>query len=254
MDGGPGAPEGAGAGAGVGAVSGSGVGVGNFRPSDMALFPSSSRPRTLMEQLLARKIEAAAAASGAPSASVSASSPAASGSATSTTSPTSPTSPMLPPPAGVGAVGLGLGLGLGMGVVSRLRRTDSLDSTSSLGSLAFGEDVCRCDDCLLGIVDLYVISAAEAAKKKVSVLPEMAFYLLKILAGNRRLLCPKVCEFKFKELTYLWFLKHFLKFIWFFCTLDTPLICNIILQKKTRPSKKENSQRERRLHTSRILL
>lgn len=52
----------------------------------------------------------------------------------------------------------------------RLRRTDSLDSTSSigsLGSLVLGDDVCRCDDCLLGIVDLYVISA-EAAKKKVS--------------------------------------------------------------------------------------
>ncbi|XP_036676995.2 inositol-trisphosphate 3-kinase A isoform X6 [Drosophila suzukii] len=140
----------------------------------MALFPSSSRPRTLMEQLLARKIEAAAAAGGAPSAAAAPASPTASGSATP--SPTSPNPP------GIGGMGmgmglqlpmpmpltLGLGLGLGMGVVSRLRRTDSLDSTSSLGSLAFGEDVCRCDDCLLGIVDLYVISAAEAAKKKSS--------------------------------------------------------------------------------------
>lgn len=84
----------------------------------MALFPSSSRPRTLMEQLLARKIEAAAQSG----------------------------------PGG-----------------SRLRRTDSLDSASSigsLGSLVLGDDVCRCDDCLLGIVDLYVISA-EASKKKV---------------------------------------------------------------------------------------
>jgi len=85
----------------------------------------------------------------------------------------SPTSPNPPAVGGMGlpmplTLGLGLGLGMGMGVVSRLRRTDSLDSTSSLGSLAFGEDVCRCDDCLLGIVDLYVISAAEAAKKKVS--------------------------------------------------------------------------------------
>lgn len=88
----------------------------------MALFPSSSRPRSLMEQLLARKIEAAAAAQ-------------------SVTGP--------------GGI--------------RLRRTDSLDSSSSigsLGSLVLGDDVCRCDDCLLGIVDLYVISA-EAAKKKV---------------------------------------------------------------------------------------
>ncbi|XP_019847346.2 inositol-trisphosphate 3-kinase A isoform X3 [Bactrocera dorsalis] len=85
----------------------------------MALFPSSSRPRTLMEQLLARKIEAAAQSG----------------------------------PGG-----------------SRLRRTDSLDSASSigsLGSLVLGDDVCRCDDCLLGIVDLYVISA-EASKKKPS--------------------------------------------------------------------------------------
>lgn len=52
---------------------------------------------------------------------------------------------------------------------SRLCRTDSLDSTSSIGSLGsmvLADDVCRCDDCLLGIVDLYVVSA-EAAKKKV---------------------------------------------------------------------------------------
>ena len=84
----------------------------------MALFPSSSRPRTLMEQLLARKIDAVAQTG----------------------------------PGG-----------------SRLCRTDSLDSTSSIGSLGsmvLGDDVCRCDDCLLGIVDLYVISA-EASRKKV---------------------------------------------------------------------------------------
>ncbi|XP_034473170.1 inositol-trisphosphate 3-kinase A isoform X2 [Drosophila innubila] len=138
----------------------------------MALFPSSSRPRTLMEQLLARKIEAAAAAGGGAAA-------AGAGSGSGSGS-------------GVGAVaGAGVGVGSVAGssssaitslvtasttvaaasaasIVSRLRRTDSLDSTSSLGSLAFGEDVCRCDDCLLGIVDLYVISAAEAAKKKSS--------------------------------------------------------------------------------------
>ncbi|XP_055855930.1 inositol-trisphosphate 3-kinase A isoform X2 [Episyrphus balteatus] len=85
----------------------------------MALFPSSSRPRTLMEQLLARKIDAVAQTG----------------------------------PGG-----------------SRLCRTDSLDSTSSIGSLGsmvLGDDVCRCDDCLLGIVDLYVISA-EASRKKPS--------------------------------------------------------------------------------------
>ncbi|XP_060661924.1 uncharacterized protein LOC132795288 [Drosophila nasuta] len=116
----------------------------------MALFPSSSRPRTLMEQLLARKIEAAASAAGGGSST--------SGVATATS----------------GASALGtlvaasttVAAGGAASIVSRLRRTDSLDSTSSLGSLAFGEDVCRCDDCLLGIVDLYVISAAEAAKKR----------------------------------------------------------------------------------------
>ncbi|KAL7744015.1 hypothetical protein ACLKA6_001248 [Drosophila palustris] len=121
----------------------------------MALFPSSSRPRTLMEQLLARKIEAAAAAGGgaaAAAAGTSSGSVAGSSGSAMTSLVTASTT--------VAAAGAA-------SIVSRLRRTDSLDSTSSLGSLAFGEDVCRCDDCLLGIVDLYVISAAEAAKKKV---------------------------------------------------------------------------------------
>lgn len=51
----------------------------------------------------------------------------------------------------------------------RLFRTDSVDSTSSLGSLILGDDVCRCDDCLLGIADLYTIGPAESAlaRKKV---------------------------------------------------------------------------------------
>lgn len=72
---------------------------------------NSSRPKTLMELLLAKKIEAASAE---------------------------------------GSVGAG----------RRLLRTDSMDSVSSIGSCTssmLGEDVCRCDDCLLGIVDLYVI-------------------------------------------------------------------------------------------------
>lgn len=190
MDGRPGVAAGAGGGgAGTGVAAEeleAATGVTGSRLAEMALFPSSSRPRTLMEQLLARKIEAAAAASAAAAAASSASSsPLATGSVSGPGTPTSPTSPTAGganplPLGGVGlggslglgmgvglGVGLGLGMGMGMGVVSRLRRTDSLDSTSSLGSLAFGEDVCRCDDCLLGIVDLYVISAAEAAKKKV---------------------------------------------------------------------------------------
>lgn len=87
----------------------------------MSLFSSSNRPKSLMEVLLAKKIEAA-----------------------------SQNNP--------GA--------------SRLLRTDSLDSVSSIGSLGsiiLGEDVCRCDDCLLGIVDLWIIGPAEKAleKKKV---------------------------------------------------------------------------------------
>lgn len=52
-----------------------------------------------------------------------------------------------------------------------LIRTDSLDSTSSLGSIsssmaAYGEDVCRCDDCLLGIADLYTIGPETATTMK----------------------------------------------------------------------------------------
>ncbi|XP_055549280.1 inositol-trisphosphate 3-kinase A-like isoform X2 [Wyeomyia smithii] len=87
----------------------------------MSLFSSStpSRPRSLMEALLAKKIEAASQAAG---------------------------------PGG-----------------SRLIRTDSMDSSSSigsLGSLILGEDVCRCDDCLLGIVDLYTIGPQETANAK----------------------------------------------------------------------------------------
>lgn len=87
----------------------------------MALYPSSARPKTLMEVLLAKKIEAASQSG----------------------------------PGG-----------------SKLFRTDSLDSVSSIGSLGsiiLGDDVCRCDDCLLGIVDLWIAGPAEKAlaKKKV---------------------------------------------------------------------------------------
>lgn len=39
----------------------------------------------------------------------------------------------------------------------RLVRTDSMDSCSSFGSMSsLPSDVCRCDDCLLGIVDFYM--------------------------------------------------------------------------------------------------
>lgn len=68
-----------------------------------------------------------------------------------------------------GSNGGGVGPGPGPGG-SRLIRTDSMESSSSIGSSVFGEDVCRCDDCLLGIVDLYTIGPQETAyaKKKVS--------------------------------------------------------------------------------------
>lgn len=91
----------------------------------MSFYSSSpsTRPKTLMEVLLAKKIEAVAAegAAGGP---------------------------------------------------SKLFRTDSFDSVSSIGSLGsivLGDDVCRCDDCLLGIVDLWIAGPAEKAlaKKKV---------------------------------------------------------------------------------------
>lgn len=84
-----------------------------------------SRPKSLMELLLAKKIEAAAAEGA------------------------------------MAAAG------------RRLLRTDSMDSVSSIGSCTssmLGEDVCRCDDCLLGIVDLYVIppQTKAALTKKVN--------------------------------------------------------------------------------------
>ncbi|PSN57839.1 hypothetical protein C0J52_04388 [Blattella germanica] len=49
-----------------------------------------------------------------------------------------------------------------------LLRTDSTDSASSLSSTS--SDVCRCDDCLLGIADLYVTGPDEdpRSRKKVT--------------------------------------------------------------------------------------
>lgn len=50
-----------------------------------------------------------------------------------------------------------------------LVRTDSIGSTSSLDSLSsLNSDVCRCDDCLLGIADLYINTFAyEGRHRKV---------------------------------------------------------------------------------------
>lgn len=56
---------------------------------------------------------------------------------------------------------------LGCHAVKQLVRTDSADSASSLGSVtSVASDVCRCDDCLLGIVDLYAQDADENKPKK----------------------------------------------------------------------------------------
>ncbi|XP_049875378.1 inositol-trisphosphate 3-kinase B isoform X3 [Pectinophora gossypiella] len=51
----------------------------------------------------------------------------------------------------------------------KLVRTDSMESCSSLGSMSsLPSDVCRCDDCLLGIVDFYMPSpeASKVTKKQ----------------------------------------------------------------------------------------
>lgn len=52
----------------------------------------------------------------------------------------------------------------------KLVRTDSMDSCSSFGSMSsLPSDVCRCDDCLLGIVDFYMPSPDSGkGLKKVS--------------------------------------------------------------------------------------
>ncbi|XP_047997943.1 inositol-trisphosphate 3-kinase B isoform X3 [Leguminivora glycinivorella] len=48
----------------------------------------------------------------------------------------------------------------------KLVRTDSMDSCSSFGSMSsLPSDVCRCDDCLLGIVDFYMPSPTTDANK-----------------------------------------------------------------------------------------
>ncbi|XP_067011732.1 inositol-trisphosphate 3-kinase B isoform X2 [Anabrus simplex] len=55
-----------------------------------------------------------------------------------------------------------------LGRSSVLVRMDSTDSTSSMSSTlsSASSDVCRCDDCLLGIADLYTFSAAEEATRR----------------------------------------------------------------------------------------
>lgn len=79
-----------------------------------------------------------------------------------------------------------------------LVRTDSGDSASSFGSVnSFTRsDVCRCDDCLLGIGDLWQQDGVEEKKKKVS--------LIAFLTANQKLLV--ICNIQ-KCLIY-WILKY----------------------------------------------
>lgn len=60
----------------------------------------------------------------------------------------------------------------------QLVRTDSGDSASSFGSLnsITRSDVCRCDDCLLGIGDLWQQEAVEEKKKKVILFKHIYIY------------------------------------------------------------------------------
>lgn len=52
-----------------------------------------------------------------------------------------------------------------------LVRTDSVDSASSMGSLSsLSSDVCRCDDCLLGIADLYAQTFDDDVKHRKKVI------------------------------------------------------------------------------------
>ncbi|KDR16477.1 hypothetical protein L798_08786 [Zootermopsis nevadensis] len=72
-----------------------------------------------------------------------------------------------------------------------LLRTDSTDSASSLSSTS--SDVCRCDDCLLGIADLYVTSPEEEARgrKKVGRLSVLTFSAAVFGLDTE----PQVCRF-----------------------------------------------------------
>ncbi|CAH0768040.1 unnamed protein product [Bemisia tabaci] len=54
------------------------------------------------------------------------------------------------------------------GLPAPLVRMDSTGSTSSFGSTSsMGSDVCRCDDCILGIADLYINSPPDSRRKKI---------------------------------------------------------------------------------------
>lgn len=68
-----------------------------------------------------------------------------------------------------------------------LVRTDSIGSTSSLDSMSsLNSDVCRCDDCLLGIADLYINTFAyEGRHRKVRPVTSLRNVLLYYISAAR---------------------------------------------------------------------
>lgn len=54
-------------------------------------------------------------------------------------------------------------------VLRRMDSTDSATSSVSSSTTGAGSDVCRCDDCLLGIADLYATTPAEEARRRTKV-------------------------------------------------------------------------------------
>lgn len=61
----------------------------------------------------------------------------------------------------------------------KLIRTDSMDSCSSFGSMtSLPSDVCRCDDCLLGIVDFYMPSPSQEQANKSKTVCVFFLYVL----------------------------------------------------------------------------
>lgn len=69
--------------------------------------------------------------------------------------------------------------GLGCLPNRSLVRTDSADSASSFGSIpSNASDICRCDDCLLGIVDLYAMGPAEEIKDRKRVCHKLERFLI----------------------------------------------------------------------------
>lgn len=80
-----------------------------------------------------------------------------------------------------------------------LMRTDSLGSTSSFTSASsIGSDYCRCDDCLLGIVDLSLNYSQQQVRRK------------KVIRGSN---CPHLTSF-FPVFLYILLVNYTFNFDW----------------------------------------